>query len=341
MSKNQENSTLVEIPFNQLHLLEELKVRDKYTDVDKLAETIRAEGGLLQPLLVTNGGSKDKPYSVVDGGRRYMALKALRWGDKPVPCLVKDYESATARMVSEVVAGVAREDFNPVDLCQRVHDLCTGDFPVVPGEQAPPTLKDTGDKEGDRGMYEKEMGAWREKRAISKEELAKQMGCSVGHILNVVRTHERISNEIRRRLRQSKVENLKVPMRVLFQWTTGEAAKLDDEKRMKLVDAWIAEQETKEVEQRTRAKRNSKTKNGEPVGWVSGRKAEDVALAVKILREKSKEANKDEALRIEGRIDVCRFLLGKVQNIPGVSAGELKALKDAIKEKAKAEAAEE
>lgn len=59
------------------------RVRENYGDIDSLIASIKKDGEQLQALVVKkNPEGSEKPYTLICGGRRYMALKQLGWDAK-------------------------------------------------------------------------------------------------------------------------------------------------------------------------------------------------------------------------------------------------------------------
>jgi len=156
------------VPFNTIEAPEEENVRQgELEDIPALADLIK-EQGLLQNLVVTNGGKGDRPYRVVAGFRRYAALKLLKWGDKPVGITLV---APAGRVIKNLIENIGRQEVKAADLAQRLHDLERGDYPVEKGETA---------------------------RKYTKEELATQLGLSASHVTNLIRAHANLADPLRK-----------------------------------------------------------------------------------------------------------------------------------------------
>ena len=106
------------IPLNKLAISERnIRRTDRKADLEALAASIRSLG-LLQNLSVTPGG--DGRFTVVAGGRRLAALKALaKQGaiakDYPVPCHILDDAAALESSLAENVQRVAADAMDEVE----------------------------------------------------------------------------------------------------------------------------------------------------------------------------------------------------------------------------------
>jgi ParB/RepB/Spo0J family partition protein len=112
----------VMIPFDEIVAVEEDNGRTIYDDIDKLADSIRAEGGLITALRIVKipGGNQ---FRLLSGFRRYRALKELKWGKKPVPALVCEYANDPSIYVANLVENTARKDMHSADLSSRMRLL--------------------------------------------------------------------------------------------------------------------------------------------------------------------------------------------------------------------------
>ena len=155
------------VPFNIIEVPDEENARTALKGIEELAEEIRRDG-LLQNLVVSNGGKGEKTYRLVAGFRRAAALKLLKWGDKTVPVTVVP---AAGRAIKNLAENIHRDDLPTADLAQRLHDLSTGEYPREPGEEVV--------------VYTKEM-------------LAAQLGLSSSHVTNLIRAHANLSTDVKK-----------------------------------------------------------------------------------------------------------------------------------------------
>lgn len=109
--------TITQIPLEQL-LESPFNPRKTFTGVDELADNIRAEGRIHQPLLVrpiTPNPLRDdiiSGYEVVFGHRRLRAAEAA--GLAAVPCMVRALTDAEARS-AQIAENLARADVHPIE----------------------------------------------------------------------------------------------------------------------------------------------------------------------------------------------------------------------------------
>jgi ParB/RepB/Spo0J family partition protein len=155
------------VEFNRIHVPEEENARTVYEGIEDLATDIK-QHGLLQGLVVTNGGSGDKPYRLVAGFRRAAALKLLKWGDKTVPVTIVE---AQGRVIKNLIENIHRNDLRTADLAQRLFDLERGDYPREKGEEV---IKYT------------------------KDELSAQLGLSISHVTNLIRAHANLADDVKK-----------------------------------------------------------------------------------------------------------------------------------------------
>lgn len=87
------------------------------TAIDRLAESIKAEG-VLQPLIVTPNGTG---YHIVCGERRYRAAKLLKLGS--LPCVVRAGLDDIAQLELSITENLQREGLTPIDEAKAIHAL--------------------------------------------------------------------------------------------------------------------------------------------------------------------------------------------------------------------------
>ncbi len=92
---------LCESPFNP---------RLTFTSIDELADNLKAEGRIHQPLLVRP--LLGNRYEIVFGHRRYRAAAALGWTD--APCMVREMTDAEARR-AQISENLQRADVHPLE----------------------------------------------------------------------------------------------------------------------------------------------------------------------------------------------------------------------------------
>lgn len=193
------------VVFNIIFVPEEENARTVYEGIEDLAADIK-QHGLLQGLVVTNGGSADKPYRLVAGFRRAAALKLLKWGDKTVPVTIVESQG---RVIKNLIENIYRHDLRTADLAQRLFDLERGDYPREPGEKV---------------------------IEYTKEALSAQLGLSISHVTNLIRAHAHLADDVKKVWqKQDLPQNLVFKMAAL---TTKEEqiVEVKDEKGKKVKD---------------------------------------------------------------------------------------------------------
>lgn len=103
-------------------------------DIKALAENIKTYG-VQHPLLITGSGNGDHPYEIIDGRRRFEALKLL--GAEKAPCLVLTRAEANEDL--SLILNTYRLNLNPVELynmaARYVKDELKGDPLALPPER--------------------------------------------------------------------------------------------------------------------------------------------------------------------------------------------------------------
>lgn len=131
MTSDQKNtlSTFRDIPFNQLVLTEaNARRRVNNSEIEKLAENIK-QHGLMQSLnvrpIVDADGKETATFAILDGGRRYRALRILiNRGDRretdQIPCIL-----GTDGLATEIslLANLQRENLHPLELFNNFQKL--------------------------------------------------------------------------------------------------------------------------------------------------------------------------------------------------------------------------
>ena len=102
---------LADIPLEQIKPSPD-NYRDATRDLEGLAAAIKAVG-LEQRLVVRKKGQvKNLSYEIVDGERRYRAIKLLGW--KTAPCSIRAYTDRQV-LLARLVANEQRADANPLE----------------------------------------------------------------------------------------------------------------------------------------------------------------------------------------------------------------------------------
>ena len=87
--------------------------------LEDLAESIRAAGGIIQPLIVRTIGSNR--YEIVAGERRWRAAAIIDLHE--VPCIVRDDLSDKKALIISLIENIQREDLNPMDEAEALSRL--------------------------------------------------------------------------------------------------------------------------------------------------------------------------------------------------------------------------
>lgn len=281
--------------------------RHDMRNIDALAEQIR-EQGLLTALTVTNGGSPDpeKPYHLRAGYRRFAALTLLK--AKEIPVVVTADKNTGIKNLSE---NIHRENLPSIDLAARLAQLEQGTAPGTPEK-------------------------------YTKKELATQLGMSLSHVSNLIRSDKNLTIEAKKVWRKHDV-----PTTTVFAW-----AGLSEEEQLKAIAKWERDQDkikerakaaaSEDAEPKKRGKKDEEEKTRKPL--VKGKSA-SLLESYKDCLEWQLETGalkgaveKEAALR---QIDTFRFLLGDLSRMPGITAADLKAHEKWLEEQVAEEEAEE
>ncbi len=115
---------------NQIKVVKGMNPRSDVGDIDALAKSISTDG-LISPILVRPSKSEGE-FELVAGGRRYAALRSLKW-DHPIPVLIRtdleDDDRALAVAIAENSED-GRVNLNPIEIGRAVKHLADEDWPV-------------------------------------------------------------------------------------------------------------------------------------------------------------------------------------------------------------------
>jgi len=289
------SGTLMSIPFNTIEVDESFNARSSMKGIKELADSI-SENGLLQPLIVTNGGGDKFPYKLSAGNRRAAALKLLNWGSKEVNVVVRQSDAIVDNIVENGPNGL-RQALSPIDLALRCRDMLAGEPPAT--------------------------------RKYEKVEMLAKFGLSSSILNSLLRIADNIGGKVRQ-----KARNNDIPLRNLIGWAAlkDKAGEPDHDAQMARCDEYIATQEALAAEGRQKAGKKkvkaSKDEDGEPEEpsmqtVVKKGKAGEAYVAsvfdqLIVMRAKSEQLKGEELHRMEGRIEAVRFLLGETKRMPGL-----------------------
>jgi ParB/RepB/Spo0J family partition protein len=283
------------VPFNEIGV-SDINARKHLKDVAGLAASIK-ENGLLEPLVVTNGGAGKYPYTLSAGNRRHAALSFLKWGTKEVPVVISTQDNA----IINLVENIQRDDLPAFDLARQLAAMRDGTYRVPEGQEA---------------------------RKWDKAELATKIGKSAAHVRNLLRVDENIVKEVKK-----KIGSKDPPARFLFalagmtpeaQVEAADAWVAEQEATEKLG-----------AKKRPRKKTGDKDEGGGggKDGFVSAKKVVSIIKGTKytlpdyvaVLEAKSEQVkSKEEALLLQGRAEALKFILGMkgFKKFPGIVADD-------------------
>lgn len=291
------------VAFNSIFFPEDENARSNPKKIEELADSIRQAGGLLEPIGVSNGGEGDKPYEAQYGFRRGLALKLLRWGDKPVPVIIVPKDKKTE---FNLIENIHREDLPTIDLAQRLRDMEAGEAPGAVGKK------------------------W------SKQELAKLLGKkSATHVGNLIRAINKCNRSAKDAWRKYNT-----PTSIVFHWAgldddaqeSAVAAYKKEQDRIKERAEKLAGKEggggEGDGEGGSKTRGNKEGEDSGPTPMVKGKKAAELETAKAILEWKIAEGvikDKAEVAEAMGQIMLIRHILGDIARFPSISAAERKA----------------
>jgi ParB/RepB/Spo0J family partition protein len=326
MSTIPQNKT-IEIPFNSIFIPEDENARTKFDKkkFDELVESIKLHG-LLEPLVVVNGGKGEHKYRLKAGYRRAAALKQLKVGSQLISVTVAEDDGP----IKMLVENVQREDLTSYDLAQALHDLETGEY-AGPYDR---------DEEGKAKKY-------------TKKDLCDQVGLGLSHVTNLIRAWANLGREAKRAWKKHNV-----PTTVVFGW-----AKMPEDEQDAAVAVWEKLHTEREKQDDTfgegnvpgKPKKRKKGKGGKDEGgrrtskvdaFVKGAKQTLLSAKLDVLKWKLEHVAKGvtDKAALEAEIAVVEFMVsgGNTKKFPGVTTEDEKAYAKwfAAQQKAEAEAAE-
>lgn len=301
-NKNVSNQSASIVPFNTLEIDEEFNCRTDYEDIEELAASIKAQG-LITPLTVTtNGGGADGPKKVVSGFRRYHAMKMLRFGNTPIPVVVRTFNTDVELHLANLVENTARKDVHPADLARRLSELASGTYTRVisPGDEI---TTDT-DIAADGTKTKKK----KKHEGIDRKIIATQTGIVISHVNNLIRVHEKLAPAATKFWRKHDV-----PMMIIFR-----IAVLTEDEQLEVLHTW---KENRDAE-KTSGKKKKKEKGGgasnasdEDDGSSVAPPRSEVREKLQALQEKLESAKGTDAHLIKGHVQALRWALGEIKRL--------------------------
>ena len=302
------------IPWKQILVPGNANIRQNLPEVKRLAASLASQGQLA-PIIVTNGGTKEQPYTVVAGFRRMAAYAHNGWQDKDIlanvlPGVAND---PVARMAINWTENMQREDVSPLDQAEALNQLVTGTYPVRAGEKAAP---------------------------VDKKVICEKFDMSSNHLGALVRVHSLIDSDIKLHARK-----VRAPLRLLIAMARvkGKNTEAVAQAQHEMLQEWVDEQEALESEGRKRKERSDKGKgesekpendNGSFTGLIKPTRKIDArgtaAQYLTVLNAKvaHPETTKEEKLRVAGMIDLMRYLTGDLKKFPLLTKEDFIVLED-------------
>lgn len=334
---NQEQKS---IPWNQIAVAPDMNIRSDMPKRKEMAESLKANGQLT-PVIVTNGGDGDKPYTLVAGNRRMLGFEDNNWKNRDVLCVVREYKGkniALARLVDNWRENEDREDVSPLDKAERAFQFVNGSYPVLEGETA---------------------------EAVAKPQVCELLGVGSQQLNNLLRVFSDLDPDVAKKARKANV-----PLRILINWAGMKGKGKDADAiaesqatmQLEAFENWASAQKELEDAGKKRApKGKARSKAGESEGSsgvisrekkiASGYKAtkkkagEPVKVDKKytpteyvtVFKAKQESSSKEESARMQGLIDAFRFFTGEVAKVPGLTAEDFAILEPVVEEEETAE----
>lgn len=285
------------IPWSSIHVPQGSNIRQSLpaAEIKRLAASL-LDKGQLAPVIVTNGGSKDQPYTLVAGFRRMAAFAVNGWeGREILANVISDIANdPVARMAVNWTENMQREDVSPLDQAEAMNQLVTGTYPVRAGETAAP---------------------------VDKKSICERFDMSSNHLGSLIRVYENVDKDL-----QVQARKVKAPLRLLIAMSRckGKNQEAIVEKQYELLKTWASEQEALEAEGRKRKKRGGGGGggDGEPKALLRpGRKIDDRGTAEQYIivldaKLQSSETPREDRAKLAGMIELMRYLTGDLKKFP-------------------------
>lgn len=316
------------IPYKQIYIDPARNARQDLPKVKEMGESLKVNG-LINPLVVTNGGSPDpeKPYVLRGGFRRAAGWALNGWQNRDIDVSVREYKKgdAAAPVIDGIIDNKDREDVSPLDMAESLHQLVNGTYVVNEGEEAKP---------------------------VDKKELAERLGMKPGSINNLLRVFDNLDPDVAKKARKAET-----PVRLMVQWAGFQGkGKTDDDKleskatqQMEAFEEWFAGKEALEAEGRKKKPRQAAKKGSKGEGegaddegsMVNKVRTSYLSQCIEVLKLKLEEAPAAERATLTGRIEALRFVTGDLKKLPGVNKSDIEALEAADEEEVVVETEEE
>lgn len=326
------NSTIVTKgiykPFKSIYIPENYNIRHDLPDIPELAADL-AVNGQLTPVVVSNGGTKDKPLILRAGFRRCAAFIYNKWEDRDILVTIREYKSDDhIAPFIDCWTENQREPIHPLDVAEFIYRLATGTYWVPESVTAKP---------------------------IDRETISNRFRISSSHVgkyLKVFKNiHPEISHEARKEnaplrllitlsnieseglTKQEKEENKLQKQKEIFQFWTNQKKELEEQGRKRTV-------RSDKGQKRTESETESENEEENPVIYIPpinpnkkiGIKNSSLHRPVRdyliVLQAKQVNASKEDKLKLDGMIDSFRFMMGLVKKLPGVVASDFDSLEE-------------
>jgi len=317
-------TTRTSVPFKQLYIDPERNHRQDTPRTKELADSLK-QNGLLNPIIVTNGGSPDldKPYTVRGGFRRCAAWALNGWQGKDIDVSIREYKKGDnlSPIFDGIIDNKDREDVSALDMAEAIYNLVHGKYIVDEGDAEP----------------------------VDKKVVADRLDMQAGTVNNFLRVFENLDADVAKKCRKASA-----PMRNMVLWAgiTGkgrtEDAKAESkaEQQMEAFKEWLKAKT--ELEESGRKKKPRKVKSevergggDDDVSMVNKTRTEMLGACIDVLKLKLEEASAAEKGPIQGRIEALRFVTGDLKKLPGVTKADLDSLVEEEAEEAEEEEATE
>lgn len=284
------------VPFNSIEVDPGFNIRTVYNQkkIDELIESIRNHG-LLTPLMVRPNG--DEKYHLVSGHNRQMAMKALRYGSREVPVVVKEFKTEKEAYLANAAENTGREDVSSFDQAKRFFEMEEG-IPVGDQDGA---KRRRGSPDAEGGVSEGEDEA-REVVSFTRKEIAEATALSISHIGNLVRAWRDLSDESKKAWRKHELA-----LSFVFS-----ISKMTHEEQETAIEEYLAEEEKGK-------KRKKKAAGGDDEEGGGKASAKDIKNLLEVLYGKvenhedgSQKLSKVEKAYLDGKIQALRFAIGAI-----------------------------
>ena len=321
--------TVTAIKWNQIYV-PDANIRRQLSGVEELSEKIKAKGQHT-PIAVTNGGTKDQPYTLVFGHRRHAAFELLGWQNREMLAVIRKYAAGDVLgpIADNWSENMDREDVSTLDQAERIHQLLTGTYPVPEGAEAKP---------------------------LDADAVAALLQISKRQVQKLEKVFKDVDADVAAKARKhGATEMLLVKISQVL--GEGETKDKKDESRakqqMKILDEWIEYKAQLQKDGRQRGVRSDKGKKKAGAKKRGGRKAAeededegviemDAALDDKertpadylrlLLFKLTFKMPKEEAAKVEGAIEAIQFMSGERARVSFIKAPDWKALERADKD---------